>query len=154
MDGASVEPGANRIRADGRDGLTFVARSKDEVAGFTRGVDLKSGWRRSLFQNQISVSESQRDSIVQPKVATQALPWVQINLSPQPQRGLRLHFTGLATGHNFFRVVICFLRSPRVAPSSQPWAEGGNPFGIFKSLGLRRKPPSTARVSSGHRPQA
>ncbi len=68
------------------------ARRGNEAGGLTRGVDL--GWVRvaHYFKIQFPDSESQRDSIVQPKVAPAALPWVQNNPSPQPQRGLRLFF--------------------------------------------------------------
>jgi hypothetical protein len=37
---------------------------------------------------------------------------------------------GAHTGRNPFRVVDVRCSRPRVARSSQPWAEGCNPFGI------------------------
>lgn len=79
-----------------------------------------------------SLNESQRDSSLQPKVATQALPWVQFNQSPQPQRGLCLRFAGRAQTQ-LLQSGDCFSRSPRATPSPQPRAEGRNPFGIIKS---------------------
>ncbi|HEY6184536.1 MAG TPA: hypothetical protein VIW67_19990, partial [Terriglobales bacterium] len=35
-----VKPGANRVRPDDGDGLSFVTRRGDEAGGLTRGVDL------------------------------------------------------------------------------------------------------------------
>jgi hypothetical protein len=37
-------------------------------------------------------------------------------------------------GFNPFRVVDCFNPAPRVTRSSQPWAEGCYPFGVFFPL--------------------
>ena len=58
------------------------------------------------------------------------LSTLRLVLQTQPRSDERL-------GHNSFRVVILVWRSPRVARSSQPWAERRNPFEIFNSSSTR-----------------
>ena len=53
-----------------------------------------------------------------------------INYFPQPQRGCVNH--SRADGFNPFRVVKFVGRFPRVARSSQPWAECRYPVGVNK----------------------
>ncbi len=52
--------------------------------------------------------------------------------SHQPQRGCVNR--SRARGHNPFRVEIHDGGSPRVARTSQPWADGHYPFGVFPPL--------------------
>ena len=49
---------------------------------------------------------------------------------PNPERVASHPRRALAQRFNPFRVDDSSSRPPRVAPASQPWAEGGNPFGI------------------------
>ena len=75
-------------------------------------------------------AESQRDSVVKPRVARNELPWVCPARAFQPQRGCSTPIDptdatplGLKGNSTSF---------PRVARSSQPWAGGCNPFGIVR----------------------
>jgi hypothetical protein len=70
-----------------------------------------------------------RDCVLQPRVASRELPWVDGARRRQPQRGCGLARRllnattplGLITGGSHF---------PRVARCSRPWALGRNPVGI------------------------
>ena len=80
-----------------------------------------------------SIRESQRDSALQPRVATQELPWVNGIKFPSTPTGLWQ--IPRAAGENemattALRLEIFCGRCPRVARSSQPWALGRNPVGI------------------------
>jgi hypothetical protein len=84
-----------------------------------------------------SAGQSQRDCIAQPRVARNELPWVNKQTVHQPQRGcsVRHSFPRDATPLGlkpFFCVV------PRVAPSSQPSANGWNHVGILATSALSK----------------
>ena len=71
--------------------------------------------------------ESQRDSIIQPRVARHELPWVNREKNFQPQRGC----INIAPNRcNPFRVDSSSHCVPRVARPSQPWAERHYPFRV------------------------
>ncbi len=85
--------------------------------------------------------QSQRDCVLQPRVARHELPWVLIRKAPSTPRGLRRcsprpNLARLER-HNSFGVEVPTRLLPRVArsepdwPSSQPWALRRNPFGIL-----------------------
>jgi hypothetical protein len=81
-------------------------------------------------------SKSQRDSVLQPRIGAQRLPWVAVSYVFQPQRGggqsvLSLDATplGLVRKSNV---------RPKVARASQPWALRRNPVGILQSLIVKR----------------
>ena len=76
-----------------------------------------------------AVLESQRDSVLQPRVGELAsLPWVTRSIRPQPQRGCVLG--RMSNCHNRVAVEIHFASFPRVARASQPWAELHYPVGV------------------------
>ena len=80
--------------------------------------------------------ESQRDSSTQPRVARNELPWDTAPTIPQPQRGcVRSPRGGLQPRWGWGVRV----RLPRVARSSQPWAEGLNPFGIERPRAVKQR---------------
>ncbi|MSU62837.1 MAG: type II secretion system protein [Pedosphaera sp.] len=73
--------------------------------------------------------QSQRDCVLQPKVARHELPWVVRVENDQPQRGCGSKIFPIVTtplGLKSFS-----LQFPRVARASQPWALLRNPFGIL-----------------------
>src|SRR5690348_15722988 len=84
-------------------------------------------------------SESQRDSISQPRVGgpsqpgEERLPWVIVPKIVSTLNGLHLRLS--ANGFNPFRVVFFSQIPPRVAASRQHWAEGCNRVAV----GLREK---------------
>jgi len=89
-----------------------------------------------------SDEESQRDSVPQPRVGAQRLPWVQASHPSQPQRGCgHLEFTIAATPLGLAHVSAVF---PKVARSSQPSALRRNPVGI-----LRTRPLISTRLQPG-----
>jgi len=75
--------------------------------------------------------QSQRDWIIQPRVGPirEGLPWVVIILFHNPER-VASH--ALEKKIQPFQGCDVSVFSPRVARSSQPWAERFNPFGIGK----------------------
>ena len=100
-------------------------------------------------------SESQRDSVLQPRVARYALPWEShrmINPNGVVSSGLQFHFTSHAfrsshfvclfhhsrrsSGHNPVGVERLNRSFPMVARGAQPWAMGRNPVGVLKSKTL------------------
>jgi hypothetical protein len=69
----------------------------------------------------VAIPESQRDSIIQPKVGELAsLPWVTRHYSSQPQRGC---ITSTTKRSNPVGVENNLDGLPRVARAAQPWAE-------------------------------
>ena len=76
-----------------------------------------------------AVLQSQRDWIIQPRVGPirEGLPWVTIILFHNPERVVSQALTNAIQP---FQGCGLFRFSPRVARSSQPWAERFNPFGI------------------------
>jgi hypothetical protein len=72
--------------------------------------------------------ESQRDSVPQPRVGAQRLPWVSAFHFLQPQRGCGHHVAATPLGLGRASAVF-----PKVARSSQPWALCPNPVGILRS---------------------
>ena len=81
------------------------------------------------------LGESQRDSILQPRVAESArLPWVCGIISPQPQRGC-ITRPFIRRRCNPVGVETKWRGAPRVARASQPWAELCNPFGVMRPAG-------------------
>ena len=85
---------------------------------------------------RLSLTQSQRDCVLQPRVARHELPWVNVHQTRQPQRGcarpeelaVRVKTGDVATplGLDFFSRIL-----PRVARASQPWALRRNPDGIL-----------------------
>ena len=74
-----------------------------------------------------SKSQSQRDCVSQPRVARNVLPWVNMRTEFQPQRGC-IGFHRVAATPLGLRINVT--PYPKVARSSQPWAECWNPLGI------------------------
>jgi hypothetical protein len=93
---------------------------------------------RSLLALNSRAAKSRRDFVIQPRVATEELPWggdlIVLN-NPNGVTALVQYVCRNPVGVN--RVPH---RRPRVAPPSQPWAELRNPFGIEFSMqnGLKR----------------
>ena len=78
------------------------------------------------------VGESQRDSVLQPRVGAQRLPWVGVSVVSQPQRGCAQSLAlPDATPLGLARTSSAF---PKVARSSQPWALRQNPVGIHQLI--------------------
>ena len=71
--------------------------------------------------------ESQRDSVLQPRVARDELPWESDRERTTTPTGLR---QSTPSGRNPVGVGSASDRTPRVGAARQPWAEGHNPFGI------------------------
>jgi len=84
--------------------------------------------------------ESQRDSVLQPKVGAARLPWVGASDGPQPQRGCGQRAPG--RGRNPVGVVLSF-RDVTQGSLRQPWAGGRNAVGVLT-------PKSFARVCRLH----
>ena len=81
-----------------------------------------------------AVPESQRDSIIQPRVGESAsLPWVTCHYSSQPQRGC---ITSATKRFNPVGVENILDGRPRVARASQPWAELRYPVGVMRAATL------------------
>jgi hypothetical protein len=77
----------------------------------------------------LAVPESQRDSIIQPRVGeSTSLPWDTRFIFPQPQRGC---ITSTPERCNPVGVENIFIRSPRVVALLQPWAEIRYPVGVI-----------------------
>src|SRR6266702_3728227 len=105
----------------------------DEFSVFRNSGFFQLAFARSFYRDvDISTSageESRRDSVLQPRVARDELPWVRAGEEPATPTGLWLEDTanigttplGLSVFARFF---------PRVARPSQPWALSRNPFGI------------------------
>ena len=87
--------------------------------------------------------QSQRDCVLQPRVATNELPWVMFACAPQLRRScainrnnampqsLRMGLIIRGVGATSSRLRgVDVPRFPRVARCSQPWALLQNPFGI------------------------
>ena len=91
--------------------------------------------------------ESQRDSGSKPKVARRALPWEHGPIIPQPQRGCGLPSRTDATP---LGLVIILNGLPRVARSSQPWAEGLNPFGIERPRAVKQRVAEQFKPETNH----
>ncbi len=107
-------------------------------------------------------SESQRDSVPQPRVARTRYPGKEshrminpngvvsscFNLTPNPTLLVRpipfpicFNNPRRSLGHNPFRVAVLYRSLPRVARCAQPWAMGQNPVGVLKGKALA--PPMT-----------
>jgi hypothetical protein len=85
--------------------------------------------RLPIFQRHRR-SESQRDSVTQPRVAESArLPWERDAKPNSTPTGLCQSVVARVC-HNPVGVVEPFFHAPRVARASQPCAEGRNPLGI------------------------
>ena len=89
---------------------------------------------------------SQRDGIIQPRVARDELPWVSSSYKSSTLQGLyrllsmntRAPIYGAEERQEERAATLSGLMgllfvSPRVARSSQPWAERRNPFGIERN---------------------
>ena len=86
--------------------------------------------------------ESQRDSIIQPRVGEPAsLPWVRRFNSPPTPTGL--HPTAHRNDATPLGLKMILLHLPRVARASQPWADGLNPVGIPTDLRSARSWPGS-----------
>jgi hypothetical protein len=80
--------------------------------------------------------QSQRDCVLQPKVARNELPWVIVQQSTNRNAvaAILFSFGGHVTlATTPLGLVILFLPFPRVARSSQPWALGHSPVGAEDS---------------------
>ena len=75
-----------------------------------------------------SLPQSRRDCVLQPRVASSELPWVNCGGKCQPQRGCGLRFS--LNRRNPVGVDRARVPFPRVARCSQPWALSRNPVGI------------------------
>ena len=75
-----------------------------------------------------SLPQSRRDCVLQPRVASSELPWVNCVGRCQPQRGCGLRCP--LNRRNPVGVGRARLPFPRVARRSQPWALSRNPVGI------------------------
>ena len=75
-----------------------------------------------------SFPQSRRDCVLQPRVASSELPWVNCVGRCQPQRGCGLRSP--LNRHNPVGVDRARVPFPRVARCSQPWALSRNPVGI------------------------
>ena len=85
-----------------------------------------------------SFLESQRDSVLQPRVGELAsLPWVTRSIRSQPQRGCVLGRT--SNCHNRVAVEIHFASYPRVVAPLQPWAELRYPVGVMRAATVERE---------------
>src|SRR6266576_3931693 len=107
---------------------------------------IKSAWRRGLqcksesagkpllltriFECVAPSAESQRDSATKPRVARNELPWENArHIGDNPER-VAAHDHGNKTMPQPRWGCELSIALPRVARSSQPWAELHNPFGI------------------------
>ena len=70
--------------------------------------------------------QSQRDCVLQPRVARNELPWVSSEMVFNPNGVVSHSDRRAATPLGLFASRAC----PRVARSSQPWALSRNPVGI------------------------
>ena len=100
-------------------------------------------------QQIATIPQSQRDCVFQPRVARNELPWVHRQSLLNPE-GVASRVADPCS--NPFRVEGILRTTPRVARSSQPWAEGWNPVGILqlfsrKALGLAQLRLATHRTS-------
>jgi hypothetical protein len=82
--------------------------------------------------------ESQRDSGSKPRVARNELPWEKSVLTFPTPTGL-CHYSPRSKATTPLGLPIPLSPLPRVARSSQPWAEGPNPFGISTARTLQRR---------------
>jgi len=85
---------------------------------------------RAVHSPQVlySVPQSRRDCVLQPRVASSELPWVNGVGRCQPHRGCGLRSP--LCRRNPVGVDLARVPFPRVARCSQPWALRRNPFGI------------------------
>ena len=74
-------------------------------------------WRAARRDTRPTVRESQRDSIIQPRVARNELPWVGIQTNHLPQRGC---ITRPPIRCNPFRVVFNLIHPPSVGRLRRP----------------------------------
>src|SRR6266566_4487632 len=72
--------------------------------------------------------QSQRDCVLQPRVARDELPWEWASGGFLPRRGCG--FVGQRSATTPLGLTLSDRKFPRVARPSQPWALGRNPFGI------------------------
>ena len=79
---------------------------------------------------QLAVLQSQRDCVLQPRVASSELPWVPARMDCNPNGAPTGLSHGPATEPQPRRGCLLSNTLPRVARSSQPWALSRNPFGI------------------------
>src|SRR5439155_11602020 len=86
---------------------------------------------------KVTPLQSQRDCVLQPRVARNELPWEWASGGILPQRGCG--FAGQHPATTPLGLTISDLAFPRVARPSQPWALGRNPFGI-PSLAVLPRP--------------
>jgi hypothetical protein len=86
--------------------------------------------RRAAHSPQVlcSLPQSRRDCVLQPRVASNELPWVNCPRRRQPQRGCGLRSP--VNRRNPVGVGRAWVPFPRVARCSQPWALRRNPVGI------------------------
>ena len=92
-----------------------------------------------MNRNRDPFPESQRDSALQPRIATQELPWVMAHTLATTPTGLQPNMRGwvpVPQPRGGWEE-LCD-RLPRVVPlAGQPWAGGRNPVGIEARLRSR-----------------
>jgi hypothetical protein len=96
----------------------------------SRAVSEPKYWRARRQKRQ--AKKSQRDFVLQPRVASSELPWVNREKWFSTATRLWPNFIrAVRNGHNRVAVGNIGGRCPRVASQArQPWALGRNPFGI------------------------
>ena len=82
------------------------------------------------FDRNGSLPESQRDSVLRPRVALPALPWVRFAHGHQLQGGCGQSADQWCPSHNPVGVEKIKYYLPRVGAGRQPWALSHNPCGI------------------------
>jgi len=107
-----------------------IAFLQGKNAGSTVGATVAtaySGGAACVLPLLAMPNESQRDSVLQPRVARNELPWVDVTKMTPTPTGLRPSIT---PGHNPVGVDSSSDVIPRVGAARQPWADGRNPVGI------------------------
>ena len=136
-------------RISGSDGLRSSCLCGSFALATVESIRLRDGGRsppqRPLPYETTEtpvVRQSQRDCVLQPRVAESArLPWVSVRADFQPQRLCPLSAIG---PHPRWPTPPAF---PRVARGSQPWAWGRNPFGILPAM-VRQRVASQAQLKA------
>jgi hypothetical protein len=130
-------PSTMTLRPRGGNAFRSPWISQRPASSLPSGRALSPSWRACHYPHlMLAGGESRRNSIIQPRDARHALPWVSRTKKTPTLKGLQ-HLTGTtvahpkpAAGSNPFRVEYGSGAPPRVARASQPWAERCNPVGI------------------------
>src|SRR5258708_40309779 len=107
-----------------------AARQREEAKSRTMAQQIEPVLLTRIFGYGAPRAESQRDSATKPRVARNELPW-------ENERRIGDNPEGVAADDNRNKTMPqprwgceSSVALPRVARSSQPWAELHNPFGI------------------------